>query len=110
MASIFTVVPTPRVLLSPIQGAMVGSPLMIQCRVSTVSGVESSSIMIRWMGPGEDTITSNSRVTVNVSSTNILSTLNFMYLVEGDQGNNYTCNVMILETSGSASVTLISES
>ena len=90
-----------------------GSPPMILCRVSTVSGVESSSVMISWMGPGGDTITSDSRMTINVSSTNFLSTLNFMYLVEGDRDNNYTCNVMILETSGSASVvleTLTSES
>jgi len=34
-----------------------------------------------------------------------MSTLNFMYLMEGDEGT-YTCNVMILETSGSASVEL----
>ena len=100
-------VPTPTVTLSPsspIQGAMVGSPQMIQCTVSTVSGVESSLVMISWMGPGGDTITSDSRVTIS-GTTGLMSTLNFMYLMEGDEGT-YTCNVMILETSGSASVEL----
>ena len=98
--------PTPNVTLSPsgfIQGEMVGSSQMIQCIVSTV-GVVSSSVMISWMGPGGDTITSDSRVTIS-GTTGLMSTLNFMYLMEGDEGT-YTCNVMILGTSGSASVEL----
>jgi len=84
---------------------MVGSPQMIQCIVSTVSGVESSSVMISWMGPGGDTITSDSRVIISqtTSSGNIYtSVLQVVYLMEGDEGN-YTCSVMILETIGSAS-------
>ena len=85
-----------------------GSPQMIQCTVSTVSGVDSSSVMISWMGPGGDTITSDSRVTINptTSSGNIYtSSIQFTYLTEGDEGT-YMCNAMILETSGSASVVL----
>ena len=81
-------------LLDPMQEAMVGSPQMIQCRVSTVSGVESSLVMISWMGPGGDTITSDSRVTIS-GTTGLMSTLNFMYLMEGDEGT-YICNVMSL--------------
>ena len=87
---------------------MVGSPQIIQCTVSTVSGVESSSVMISWMGPGGDTITSDSRVTINPttsSGNDYTSAIQFTYLMEGDAGN-YTCLVMILETSGSASVRL----
>jgi len=86
----------------------VGSPQMIQCTVSTVSGVESSSVMISWMGRGGDTITNDSRVTINsttFSSNTYTSNIQFMYLMEGDEGT-YMCNVMILETSGSASVVL----
>ena len=107
-------VPAPNVTISPaglIQGAMVGSPQTIQCTVNTVSGVESSSVMITWMGPRGDTITIDSRVNIGGSS-GLMSTLNFTYLMEGDEGT-YACNVMILETSGSASVdleTLTSES
>ena len=99
-------VPTPTVSItpySPIQGAMVGSPQDIQCTVSTVSGVELSSVMISWMGPGGDTITNDSRVTISPTSgsgNNYTSSLQFMYLMEGDEGT-YECNVIILETTAS---------
>ena len=87
----------------PIQGAMVGSPQDIQCIVSTVSGVELSSVMISWMGPGGESITNDSRVTISPttsSGNNYTSSLQFTYLMEGDEGM-YTCNVMILDTSAS---------
>ena len=83
-----TVTPFNISLPGPIQGAMVGSPLMIQC---IVSEVESGSVVISWMGPGGDTITSDSRVTI--TGTGLISTLNFAYLMEGDEGA-YACNVM----------------
>ena len=82
---------------------MVGSPQDIQCIVSTVSGVEFSSVMISWMGPGGESITNDSRVTISQttsSGNNFTSSLQFTYLMEGDEGM-YTCNVMILETSAS---------
>ena len=109
---IFTLhtVPTPTFTISPsgsIQGAMVGSPQVINCTVSTVSGVESSSVMISWMGPG-GVIRNDSRVTISPttsSDNSYTSSLQFTYLMEGDEGT-YTCNVMILETSGSKSVEL----
>ena len=91
---------------SPIQGAMVGSPQDIQCIVSTVNGVELSSVMISWMGPGGESITNDSRVTISPttsSGNNYTSSLQFTYLMEGDEGM-YTCNVMILETSASNSI------
>ncbi|XP_065904304.1 receptor-type tyrosine-protein phosphatase delta-like isoform X2 [Dysidea avara] len=105
-------VPTPNVTISSLsgslQGAMVGSPQMIQCTVSTVSGVESSSVIISWMGPGGNPVTNDSRVTINptTSSGNTYnSILQAAYLMEGDEGT-YMCNVMILETSGSGSAEL----
>ena len=82
---------------------MVGSPQDIQCTVSTVSGVELSSVMISWMGPGGDTIRNDSRVIISPTSgngNNYTSSLQFMYLMEGDEGT-YECNVMILETTAS---------
>ena len=106
-----SVVPTPTVTISPsgpIQGAMVGSPQVINCTVSTVSGVESSSVMISWMGPGGGTIISDSRVTISPTTSSgntYTSSLQFTYLMEGDEGT-YTCNVMILETTESQSVEL----
>ena len=92
----------------PIQGAMVGSPLMIQCTVDKISGVESSSVMISWMGPGGDTITNDSRVTINPttsSSNTYTSSIQFTYLMEGDEGT-IMCNVVRLGINGSASVVL----
>ena len=80
---------------------MVGSPQDIQCIVSTVSGVELNSVMISWMGPGGESITNDSRVTISPitsSGNNYTSSLQFTYLMEGDEGM-YTCNVMILDTS-----------
>ena len=82
---------------------MVGSPQDIQCMVSTVSGVELSSVMISWKGPGVESITNDSRVTISPttsSGNNYTSSLQFTYLMEVDEGM-YTCNVMILETSAS---------
>ena len=92
----------------PIEGAMVGSPRDIQCIVSTVSGVELSSVLINWMGPGGESITNDSRVTISPttsSGNNYTSSLQFTYLMEGDEGM-YTCNVMILETSISNMITI----
>ena len=109
--SIIHTVSTPTVTISPsgpIQGAMVGSPQTIDCTVSTVSGVELSSVMISWMGPGGGSIISDSRVTISPTTSSgntYTSSLQFTYLMEGDEGK-YTCNVMILGTSGSQSVEL----
>ena len=105
-------VPTPTVTISPsgpIQGAMVGSPQVINCTVSTVSGVQFSSVMISWMGPGGIINATNDRVSigsVTAGGNNMYTrSLQFTYLIEGDEGT-YTCNVMILETSESESVEL----
>ena len=86
---------------------MVGSPQVINCTASTVSGVESSSVMISWMGPRGAITTTNGRVSVGPLTDDgnnmYTSSLQFTYLMEGDEGM-YICNVMILDTSGSQSV------
>jgi len=108
---IASTVPIPTVSLLPsgnITGAMVGNPQVIQCTASTVGGVESSSVVISWMRPRQVVITNDSRVTINptiFSGNTYTSSIRFTYLMEGDEGL-YTCNVMILETIGSATVTL----
>ena len=89
---------------------MLGNPQAINCTVSTVRGVESSSVMISWMGPGGViTTTTNGRVSIGsvTDDGNNMYTrsLQFTYLMEGDEGT-YTCNVMILDTSGLQSVEL----
>ena len=98
----------------PIQGAMVGSPQVINCTVSAVSGVSSSLVIFSWRGPRGGSIVNNSRVTINpttssgnkfTSSNNFTSSLQFTYLMEGDEGN-YTCSVTIHDASGAQSVEL----
>ena len=88
---------------------MVGSPQVINCTVSTVSGVESSSVMISWMVPGGAITTTNGRVSIRSVTDdgyNMYTTsLQFTYLIERDEGT-YTCNVTILDTSESQSIEL----
>ena len=104
-------VPTPIVIISPsgfIQGAVVGSFELIKCILSTVSGVESSSVMISWRGPGGNTIMNNARITIRpitFRGNTYTESLRFEYLAEGDNGT-YTCNVMILDTSNTQSLKL----
>ena len=104
--------PSPTVTISPsgpIQGAMVGSPQVINCTVSTVSGVELSLVTISWMGPRGAITTTNGRVSIGSvtddGNNKYTSSLQFTYLMEGDEGT-YTCNVMILDTSESQSTEL----
>ena len=86
---------------------MVGSPQVINCTVSTVSGVEFSSVMIIWSGGNINA--TNDRVSigsVTAGGNNMYTrSLQFDYLMEGDEGT-YTCDVMILDTSESQSVEL----
>ena len=88
---------------------MVGNPQVINCTVSTVSGVESNSVMISWMGPGGNINTNNGRLSIGsitADGNNMYTrSLRFTYLMEEDEGT-YTCNTMILETSESQSVDL----
>jgi len=87
---------------------MVGSPQGIECIVNTVSGVDFSSVMISWMGPKGNVTADNTRVLINPTTSignNYISSLHFIYLMEGDEGI-YTCNVMILETIQSGLVKL----
>ena len=85
-----------------------GSPQVINCTVNTVSGVESSSVMISWMGP-RGAIATNDRVSIGSVTDDgnnmYTSSLQFTYLMEGDEGT-YTCNVIILDTIVSQSVNI----
>ena len=97
------------VVLTMSDGAIVGRAQTINCTVSTVSGVESRSVMISWMGPRGNIDTTNGRVSIGSVTDDgdnmYTRSLQFTYLMEGDEGT-YTCNVMILETNGSQSVDL----
>ena len=98
------VAPTPTISFT-IQGT-VGDQLTIKCRVDADPGV--SIVSISWIGP-EGSIVNNTRMTINPTIRNgniFTSRLSFTYLMEDDNDNSYTCNWMILTTSGSQSVVL----
>ena len=65
-----------------------GSSKMIQC---TAIGMGLNSVTFNWMGPERNTLANDDRVIVTDSG--LMSTVTFMYLMEGDEGT-YTCNVM----------------
>jgi len=102
-------VPTFKTIILQSEPARVGNVLNLSCVVTTVNGVEFSSIMFSWVGPGGNSVTNDGRITkINPATStgnSYTSGIQFTYLMEGDEGT-YTCNVMILETHGSASVTL----
>ena len=105
---IFLVLPFSVSLPDSIQGAMVGDLRMIQCTVSGGGGLNIDAVMISWGGPGGDTITNDSRVTINPTTSSgntYTSSIQFTYLMEGDEGT-YMCNVMSSSTAvnGSESV------
>ena len=104
-------VPPPNVTISPsgpIQGAMVGSPQVINCTVTEVSGVVPNSGIIIWSGPNGDIMNTSRTMIMDayIFDDNIYtSSLQFTYLMEGDEGT-YTCNFMAGEISVSQSVEL----
>ena len=84
-----------------------GNPEVVTCTVSGAVGVNLSSVMISWQGPG-GVITNDSRVTISPttsSGNNFLSTLQLEFLMEGDD-RIYTCNMTILDTSVSGTSNL----
>ena len=87
-----------------------GSSEVIDCVVFGVVEVESSIAMINWMGPNGADIMNNSRTmiidtTISDNETIYISSLQFTYLIEGDNGT-YTCNFIAGEISISQSVEL----
>ena len=102
------IVPPPTVTItpsSPIQGAVVGSPQVINCIVTEVSGVESNSGIISWMGPIGDIMNSSRTMIMEADDDTYGSSLQFTYLMERDNGT-YTCNFMAEEISVSQSAEL----
>ena len=104
-------VPPPNVTIlpsGPIQGAMVGSPEVINCTITEVSGVAPDSGIIIWIGPNGEVI-NNSRTMImeayNSDDNTYTSSLQFTYLMEGDN-DTYTCNFMAGEIIVSQSVEL----
>ena len=87
----------------PIQDAMVGNPLVANCTVSTVDGVEPSTVMITWIGPGVSTSRFSMSNHTSIGNNMYLSTLRISYLIKSDESTPYFCIVTILEGSATES-------
>ena len=66
------------------------SPQNITCTVGTVSGVESSAVMISWFRPEGNIDATNGRVSIGSVTDDgnnmYTSSLQLDYLMEGDEG------------------------
>ena len=86
-----------------------GSPQVINCIVTEVSGVTPDSGIIIWIGPNGEMVMNNSRTMITEaynSGNNIYtSSLQFTYLMERENGT-YTCNFIAGEISVSQSIEL----
>ena len=109
--SFVSIVPTSTIAISPpgpLQG-VVGDSLDLICTVSTFTGVELNAVMIMWLDSEDDPLMNDGRVTISpaasTGSNTFASNLSFAYLMDGDFSDEgtYTCNVMILDASGSDS-------
>ena len=92
-----------------IKQGYIGEVYEIQCLANS-EGTNSSVVSVSWTGPNGTTITNDSRLTITPTvsnGTNHVSTLQFSYLSEGDEGS-YKCYVEmdILGTNESKSYKL----
>ena len=104
--------PVPTISLQPsglLQG-VVGEMQDIICSVTVTSAIDPNSVELTWTN--DDSIITDNRVTItptniteNPSSFTYSTTIQFAYLMEGDEGN-YTCNVAVDDMMESHSITL----
>ena len=97
--------------IQPVHNTAVGSPLKIHCSVDTADITNSDDVTISWTGPNGTTITNDSRLTITPTvsnGTNHISTLQFSYLSEDDEGL-YECSTSVLgyDENKTASVELV---
>ena len=106
------VVPVLRISLQPsgyLQG-VVGEMQDITCSVTITSTIDPDSVELTWTN-ADSIITADNRVTIitniteNPFSFTYTTIIQFIYLVEGDEGN-YTCNVEVDDMIESSSITL----
>ena len=104
------VVPVPRILFQSSE-RVVGETQDIICSVTINSAIDRNSVELTWTN-NDSNITTDNRVTIiptiitdNSSSFTYTTTIQFAYLMEGDEGN-YTCKVTVDNMTESRSVTL----
>ena len=109
----FILVPVPRISFQPsdyLQG-VVGEMQDITCSVTITSSVDPDSVELTWTN-AHSIITTDNRVTIistnvteNPYSFTYTTTIQFAYLMEGDEGN-YTCILEVDDMMESRSITL----
>ena len=112
MHVLLILVPVPRISFQPsnyLQG-VVGEMQDITCSVTITSSVDPDSVELIWTN-ADSIITADNRVTISTNITEnpfsftYTTTIQFAYLMEGDEGN-YTCNVQVDDEMESRSTTL----
>ena len=86
----------------------VGDSKEILCVIGTDKGVNPLAVNITWTGPNGTTITNDRRLTITPTvsnGTNHISTLQFSYLSENDEGL-YECNGAVLDLNETESFSL----
>ena len=104
-------VPDPNVTISPpspIIGAVVGGPLIAECIVNTVDGVELSDVMINWTGPGVLTDRFIMGSIISNENNTYSRTLQLTHLIQTDENSTYFCIVMILKAGVVESFEIVS--
>ena len=81
-----------------------GVPQVFECVVQTVDGVELSSVMISWSGPGVSTDRFILTNIIDSGNNTFTRSLRIAYLLESDTNVPYFCIVTILEAGGIESV------
>ena len=110
---LFTLVPVPRISFQPsdyLQG-VVGEMQDITCSVTITSSIDPDSVELTWTN-ADSIITADNRViiisaniTENPFSFTYTTTIQFAYLMEGDEGN-YTCILEVDDMIETHSTTL----
>ena len=105
--------PVPRISTQPSRffSGRIGEMQDIICSVTITSAVDPSSVELTWTN-ASSIITSDDRVTImptnitaNLHSFTYTTTIQFAYLMEGDEGS-YTCNVVVDEMMESSTTVL----
>ena len=106
------IVPVPKISLQPsgyLQG-VVGEMQDIICSVTITSIIDPDTVELTWTN-ADSIITTDNRVTIitniteNPFSFTYTTIIQFVYLLEGDEGN-YTCNVEVDDIMESHSIIL----
>ena len=106
-------VPVPKLRTQPsgFFSGRIGEMQDIICSVTITSTVDSSTVELTWTN-ASSIITSDNRVTItstnitaNLHSFTYTTTIQFAYLMEGDEGS-YTCNVVVDDMMESSTTVL----